>query len=86
MVGWLSDKVLGALLLVAGILVIAVYVWALFFAGSFAWLVAISVVAVIAVGAVCVIVAWIGYTLLTTPSPGELALEELRRKRQRKNN
>ena len=73
----MSDKVLGAALLAAGILVIAVYVWALFFAGSFAWLVAISVVAVIAVGAVCVIVAWIGYTLLTTSMPEAPALEEI---------
>ena len=62
-----------------GIIVIVVYVWALFFAGPLAWWVAISIVALVAVGVVCGIVSWIGYTLLTTPSP-TLEMEEIESK------
>ncbi|RJX15432.1 transcriptional regulator [Candidatus Bathyarchaeota archaeon] len=70
-----SDKALGALMFAVGIIVIVVYVWALFFAGPFAWWVAISIVALVAVGAVCVVIAWVGYTLITTPAPTPPTLE-----------
>ncbi len=71
-----SDRALGAALLAGGAIAIIIYVWALFFAGPFAWWIAISVVALIAVAAVCVIIAWVGYTLLTTPAPSPPSLEE----------
>jgi len=76
-----NDKALGALMLVGGIIVIVVYVWALFIPpfggiGSLAWQIAISIVAIVAVAAVCVIMAWVGYTLITTPAPTPPTLEE----------
>jgi membrane protein implicated in regulation of membrane protease activity len=76
-----NDKALGALMLVGGIIVIVVYVWALFIPpfggiGSLAWQIAISIVAIVAVAAVCVIIAWVGYTLITTPTPTPPTLEE----------
>ncbi|RLI35368.1 transcriptional regulator [Candidatus Bathyarchaeota archaeon] len=71
-----SDRVLGGFLLVVGVIVVVVYVWALFFAGPFAWWVAISLLALIAVAAVCVIIAWVGYTLITTPAPTPPSIEE----------
>jgi predicted DNA-binding transcriptional regulator len=70
-----KDKVLGAVMLVGGILALIVYVSALFFLGEFAWYLAISIVAFIAVAAVCGILAWIGYTLITTPKP--IPIEEI---------
>ncbi|MCX8176198.1 MAG: transcriptional regulator [Candidatus Bathyarchaeota archaeon] len=70
-----SDKILGGLMLVGGVVVFILYAWALFFAGEVAWWYAISIVAIVAVGAVCVIIAWVGYTLLTTPTPSPVALE-----------
>lgn len=77
----MNDKALGALMLVGGIIVIVVYVWALFIPpfggiGSLAWQIAISIVAIVAVAAVCVIIAWVGYTLITTPAPTPPTLEE----------
>ncbi|MGP3667375.1 MAG: transcriptional regulator [Candidatus Bathyarchaeota archaeon] len=70
-----SDKVLGGLMFVGGVIVFIIYAWALFFAGGVAWWWAISIVAIVAVGAVCVIIAWVGYTLLTTPAPSPVTLE-----------
>ena len=65
----MDDRVVGAGMMAAGIAAILVYVWALFFAGPLGWQIAISVLALIAVGAVCGIIIWIGYTLATTPPP-----------------
>lgn len=64
-----KDRILGVVMLVGGILALIVYVSALFFLGEFAWYLAISALALIAVAVVCGILAWIGYTLLTTPAP-----------------
>jgi predicted DNA-binding transcriptional regulator len=61
----------GALILVASVLGILVYVWLLF---SFA-LIVLQVTALVAVGGILVIVAWIGYTMATTPPPAPLDLE-----------
>ena len=67
----MGDKALGGAMLVGGVIALIIYLLALFFwgVGSTAWQLAITVVAVIAVGAVCVILIWIGYTLITTPAP-----------------
>ena len=70
-----NDKVLGALMFAGGVVAIVVYVWALFFAGPLAWQIAVSVVAFIAVAAVCVVVVWVGYTLITTPAPTPPSVE-----------
>jgi predicted DNA-binding transcriptional regulator len=61
----------GALILVASVLGILVYVWLLF---SFA-LIVLQVTALVAVGGVLVIAAWIGYTMATTPPPAPLEPE-----------
>ena len=71
-----KDKVLGAVMLVGGILALTVYVSALFFLGEFAWYLAISIIAFIAVAGVCGILAWVGYTLITTPTIPETEKEQ----------
>jgi predicted DNA-binding transcriptional regulator len=65
------DQWYGALILVAGIVGIVIYVWGLF---TFA-LIVLQLTALVAVGGVLVIVAWIGYTMATTPPPAPLDLE-----------
>ena len=77
----MSDKGIGAVMLAGAIIALIIYLLALFFPpwggiGGFAWYIAITIVALIAVGAVCVIIAWVGYTLLTTPAPTPPTLEE----------
>ena len=65
------DQLYGALILVASVLGILVYVWLLF---GFA-LIVLQVTALVAVGGVLVIAAWIGYTMATTPLPAPLEPE-----------
>lgn len=67
----LGDKALGGILLVGSLLALAVYLYAL----AAAWWLAVTVIMVILVGAVCLILAWIGYTLLTTPPPAPPTVE-----------
>lgn len=62
-----DDKVLGGAILVGSLAGIVVYYWLLFMS-PWAWL-TIQVSALLAVGMVLVIMAWIGYTLATTPPP-----------------
>lgn len=65
-----KDQVIGASLMVGSIAVIIVYIWLLFF--PFMPGVDMSVLKLtgaIAVAAVFGILAWIGYTLATTPPP-----------------
>ena len=64
------DQVIGASLMVVSIAVILIYVWLLFFpfAAGIDILV-LKLTGVIAVAAVFGILAWIGYTLATTPPP-----------------
>jgi threonine/homoserine/homoserine lactone efflux protein len=70
----LSDRALGGILLVGSLLALAVYLYALA-AGPWTWWLAVTVVMVILVGALCLILAWIGYTLLTTPAPAPPTIE-----------
>jgi len=77
----MSDKGIGVAMLAGAVIALIIYLLALFFPpwggiGGFAWYIAITIVALIAVGAVCVIIAWVGYTLLTTPAPTPPTLEE----------
>lgn len=61
------DQVIGVLITLASIVVIVVYVWLLFFTG---WsLLLMQITLAIAVAGVFGILAWIGYTLATTPPP-----------------
>jgi len=61
------DRVVGILLFTVSILIILVYAWILFFT-QWAMLV-IQITLMIAVAGVLGILAWIGYTLATTPPP-----------------
>ena len=62
-----DDRVLGGAILVLSLAGVVVYFWLLFMS-PWAWL-TIQVSAFLAVGLCLLIVAWIGYTLATTPPP-----------------
>ena len=65
----MDDKVTGYLILIASVLGIGVYFWLVFLAPqAWSWL-TIQVSAMVAVGGVLLVTAWIGYTLATTPPP-----------------
>jgi len=66
-----KDQGIGAVLLVASIVGVIVYAWLLF---TYA-IVVLQITAFIAVAAVLVIVAWIGWTMATTPPPAPLEPE-----------
>ncbi|MCS7385836.1 MAG: transcriptional regulator [archaeon GB-1867-005] len=65
-----KDAIIGAGLLAGSIIGIIIYIWLLFFP---TWpgldLIVMKLTALIAVGGVLTIIAWIGYTLATTPPP-----------------
>jgi len=67
-----KDQWCGVLILIAAVVGLVVYVWLLF---GFP-LIVLQVTAVIAVGGVLVIAAWIGYTMATTPPPAPLEPEK----------
>ena len=70
-----NDKIIGGVMLVGSIVGIGAYFYLLFMAPyEWAWL-TIKISAFAAVSAVLLIVAWIGYTLATTPPP--MPLEDL---------
>ena len=61
------DQLVGVLILIASIIGILVYGWIVFFTE---WaLILLQLTGFIAVAAVLGILAWIGYTLATTPPP-----------------
>ena len=64
-----KDQAIGALLLIASIAVIIFYIWGIFLAEEWVSMLLMKLTAVIAVGGVFGILAWIGYTLATTPPP-----------------
>ncbi|MGQ9597313.1 MAG: transcriptional regulator [Thermoproteota archaeon] len=62
-----NDRALGALLLLGSIVAVIIYFWLVFISP---WsMVILQLTAFIAVDFVLLIIAWIGYTLATTPSP-----------------
>ena len=62
-----NDRVLGGAILVGSLAGIVVYFWLLFMSP---WtMLTIQISAIAAVGMVLLIIAWIGYTLATTPPP-----------------
>jgi predicted DNA-binding transcriptional regulator len=64
------DQAIGATLLAISILIIIAYIWLMFFpplAG--ADIILLKLTGTIAVAAIFAILAWIGYTLATTPPP-----------------
>ena len=66
-----KDQGIGAVLLVASVAGIVVYAWLLF---TYA-IVVLEITAFVAVAAVLVIAAWIGWTMATTPPPAPLEPE-----------
>jgi len=64
-----SDQVLGAFILVGSIIGVIVYGALLFLLGETISLLTLQVSAFLAVAFVLGIMAWIGYTLATTPPP-----------------
>jgi predicted DNA-binding transcriptional regulator len=67
-----KDQAIGALMLIVSIAGIIIYGWLLFFINA---LFVLQVSAFIAVVAILGILAWIGYTMATTPPPAPI--EEL---------
>ena len=65
-----NDRVVGGLIFVGSLCGIAVYFWLLFMS-PWAWR-TVQVSAFLLVGMGMVIMAWIGYTLATTPPPMSL--------------
>ncbi len=64
-----DDRVLGYMILLGSLAGVVIYFWLLFMSPEgWAWL-TIQVSAFLAVGMVLLIMAWIGYTLATTPPP-----------------
>ena len=61
----MNDKTLGYIILAGSILGIVIYFYLLFMS-PWSWL-TIQVSAMLAVGMILLIVAWIGYTLASTP-------------------
>lgn len=55
------------LLVIVGILGILIYGWLVFFTSW--WAIVLQITAFVAIAAVLAIIAWIGYTLATTPPP-----------------
>ena len=68
-----NDRILGGAILLVSIAGVVIYFWLLFMS-SWAWL-TIQVSAFLAVAMMLLIIAWIGYTLATTPPP--MPLEDL---------
>jgi predicted DNA-binding transcriptional regulator len=68
-----NDQNIGFLLLAIGAVGILVYAWLIFFAAP---LLMLQITAFVAVAAVLGIVAWIGYTMATTPPPEPVTVTE----------
>jgi len=78
-----KDNVIGAAILVTSIVVIAVYIWLIFLpplAGVDLFI--LKLTGSVAVAAVFGILAWIGYTLATTPPPKPI--EEIEKEIEKK--
>lgn len=60
-----KDQAIGAVILIASVATLVVYSWMLY---AYA-IVVLQITAFVAVAAVLVILAWIGWTMVTTPPP-----------------
>ncbi|MEM2910009.1 MAG: transcriptional regulator [Nitrososphaerota archaeon] len=66
------DQAIGAFVLVVSIAVLVFYFWLVFLSPPAWQLLTIQITAFLGVGVILVILAWIGYTLATTPTPEPL--------------
>ena len=71
-----SDKSVGGILLLIGVVGIVVYGYLLFLADSAISLLILKLTAFFAVAMILAIVAWIGYTMATTPPPEPIDVSE----------
>jgi len=69
-----SDKVTGTGLLAIGIIGIIIYFYLLVFIDA---ILILQITALVGVGAIFAIIAWIGYTMATTPPPEPLDVGEI---------
>jgi len=67
------DRVVGVIILVMSALILLVYSWFLIVSP----MIVLQITALVAVGAVLVIAAWIGWTMATTPPPAPLEAEPI---------
>jgi len=65
------DRVVGVIILVMSVLILLVYSWFLIVSP----MIVLQITAFVAVGAMLVIAAWIGWTMATTPPPAPLEVE-----------
>ena len=64
-----KDQVIGVLLMIGSIVITVLYIWAVFLASTWIQELVLRLTGTVAVGGVLGILAWIGYTLATTPPP-----------------
>jgi len=64
-----KDQAVGVAIMIASLAGISVYLWAVFLAAEWIQELALRLTGAVAVGGVLGILAWIGYTLATTPPP-----------------
>jgi len=69
----MDDRVVGVLILIGSILGIVAYFWLVFISPWF--VLTMQLTAFLAVAAMLFILAWIGYTLATTPPPQPIERE-----------
>ncbi len=73
----ISDKSTGSLLLIIGLAGILIYGWLLFlYSASMATMI-LKITAFLGVAMILAIIAWIGYTMATTPPPEPLDVGEV---------
>ena len=65
----MNDKTTGTLLLVGSIGILAIYSYALFFAGSSIAILVLQITAFVVVAGILGLVGWIGYSIATTAPP-----------------
>ncbi len=72
-----SDKSTGSLLLIIGLAGILLYAWLLFFYSASMTTLVLQLTAFLGVAVILAIIAWIGYTMATTPPPEPLDVGEV---------
>jgi len=73
-----KDQAIGVIMFLASIAVIVIYGWLLFFPPNPAWtMYVLQITVFIAAAAILAILAWIGWTMATTPPPKPIDEEVL---------
>ncbi|MEM0089941.1 MAG: transcriptional regulator [Nitrososphaerota archaeon] len=67
-----KDRAIGVCILVVSIAILVLYFWLVFLSPPAWQLLTIQITAFLGVGLILAILAWIGYTLATTPTPEPL--------------